>query len=58
MFKMSLSNQLEEAMLECDLNMFKSFLYPMTKGGIIAGLCISSLDRVSTQAVGFHYVLK
>ena len=47
MFKMALSNQLEEALLECDLNMFKSFLYPMTKGGIIAGLCISSLDRVS-----------
>lgn len=46
MFKMALSNQLEEALLECDLNMFKSFLYPMIKGGIIAGLCISSLDRV------------
>lgn len=47
LFKMALSNQLEEALLECDLNMFKSFIYPMTKGGVIAGLCVSSLDRVS-----------
>lgn len=45
MFKMALSNQLDEALLECDLNMFKSFFYPMMKGGIIALLSVSSLDR-------------
>lgn len=46
MFKMALSNQLDEALLECDLNMFKSYFYPMIKGGIIALLSVSSLDRV------------
>jgi len=45
MFKMALSNQLEEVLLECDLNMFKSYFYPMAKGGIIALLAVSSLDR-------------
>ena len=44
---MALSNQLDEALLECDLNMFKSYFYPMAKGGIIALLSVSSLDRVS-----------
>lgn len=45
LFKMALSNQLEECLMECDLNMMKSFFYPMAKGGIIALLSVSSLDR-------------
>lgn len=46
-FRLSMNNKLDEALLECDLNMFKSYFYPFAKGGLIAVLSVSSLDKVS-----------
>ncbi|KAI1293556.1 Tetratricopeptide repeat protein 39A [Halotydeus destructor] len=49
LFKLAMTNKLDECLLECDLNMFKSPFYPFLKGSIIALLSVSSLDRELIQ---------
>lgn len=48
MLKMALTSQqgLDDVLAECDLNLYKSYFYPMVKGCIIGALAGMTMDRV------------
>lgn len=53
MFKMALTSQelMDQVLNECDLNMYKSYFYPMVKGCICGALAATTMDRVSVKFI-------
>lgn len=49
MFKMALTSQeqMDQMLNECDLNIYKSYFYPIVKGSVCAALAATTMDRVS-----------